>query len=84
MDLDGYDTTEALGFFVEHDDRPVDVALAGEGAWSRCIGFRHDGVPATLHAIDGSPTRPATAGEPGDESLGRWAMRARRAWQDHR
>ena len=44
MDLGGYDTAEATRFLTEHDFRPVGVALAGEGAWSRCFGFRHDGV----------------------------------------
>ena len=44
MDFDGYDAAEASQFLAEHGYSPVDVALAGEGAWSRCFGFHHDGI----------------------------------------
>lgn len=39
-----YDTAKATRFLAQHGYGPVDVAMVGEGAWSRCFGFRHDGT----------------------------------------
>ena len=37
---------QATAFLAHHlkTDEPVAVTLIGEGAWSRCFGFRHDGA----------------------------------------
>ena len=37
---------QATAFLAHHfkTDAPVPVTLIGEGAWSRCFGFRHDGA----------------------------------------
>ena len=40
---EGIDVNEVQAFLAEHlDTAPSEVALIGEGAWSRCFGFRRD------------------------------------------
>jgi len=44
MTTEGIDINEVQAFLTAHlDSIPIDVALIGEGAWSRCFGFRWGG-----------------------------------------